>query len=47
MINDTSQGSVATWFRRGGTFDYYFDKFTDESASNRLLKSVKIWGNYG
>jgi len=24
MINDTSQRSVATWFRFGGTFDYYF-----------------------
>jgi len=24
MINDTSQRSVATWFRCGGTFDQYF-----------------------
>jgi len=25
MINDTSQRSVATWFRCGGTFDLYFN----------------------
>jgi len=24
MINDTSQRSVSTWFRRGRTFDHYF-----------------------
>jgi len=24
MINDTSQRSVATWFRCDGTFDSYF-----------------------
>jgi len=24
MINDTSQSTVVTWFRCGGTFDHHF-----------------------
>jgi len=37
LINDTPQRSVATWFRCGGTFDYYFT--TD------LLLSL-FWKNF-
>jgi len=33
-----SQGSVATYLRRGGIFKYEFvAKFTSESASERIL----------
>jgi len=37
MINDTSQRSVATWFRSGGTFDHYF-------ITNLLLSL--FWKNF-
>ena len=48
VINDTSQGSVATWYRCGGTFDcyllqiywwVYFERF--------FFKFVSIWRSYG
>jgi len=38
MINDTSQRSIATWFRYGGTFDNSF-------ITN--LHLVKLWGKIG
>jgi len=39
MINDTSERSVAMWFRCGGTFDPYFiTKFTAETVLKEVLK---------
>jgi len=42
-----SQGRVATRFRCGGIFNYYFYcKFITESNSEQFWKAVKIWQSY-
>ena len=42
MNIDISQGSVATWLRRGGIFKYFVIAiFTAESNSERILKISK------
>jgi len=38
MINDTSQRSVVTWFRCGGTFDHYFTKIYCWVCFERVFK---------
>jgi len=40
---NVSQGSVATYAR----CDLFNFKFTKESSSEKILKSVEIWQNYG
>jgi len=47
---NVSQGSEATYVRCSGIFNilkYAFNcKFTKESSSEKICKSVKIWQNY-
>ena len=47
-ISQGSYRSLATYLRCGGIFKYEFvGKFTNESASEKILKIVNIWGSYG
>ena len=43
-VNDTSQCSVAMWFRCGKNLLYH--KFTAESVLKEFLKSLNIWQSY-
>ena len=44
---NVSQGSVATYSRRGGILNIYFNyKFTKESSGEKKSKSAKIRQNY-
>ena len=48
LNSDSSQGSVVTQLRCGGIINKRFCcKFTSESVSERILKSVSIWQSYG
>ena len=46
---NVSQGSVATYARCDGRWDFWYPfncKFTKESCSEKILKSLKNWQNY-
>jgi len=49
-MNDTSQQTVATWFRCAGTFEHYFIKIYCWVCFERIFKIAqllsKLWGSW-